>query len=501
MDTESIVAELMKAERLKSTKTENKLTRLEWKQEKWKDLNKKIYSFYTDNLSKLRYQGSFNTRAASSTHSDLVSISANSTAPMGNHTLKIHQLASAQFETGDKLNSTVTGKTKLVDLGMTADENNKIVIEGASGTKSITISDTTTINDVVQKFKDAGLNASFDATQKRFFISSKESGYKNAFGLSTSGTVDLSKLGLSEITKTKNGDGTVTVTGGKNVVAPKDAVITYNGVKMSSSSNTITANGLTMTLKGITPGGNTADTLDDETINVNVENNKQAVFDMVKSFVKSYNELITGMNESYYATSAKGFEPLTDEQKEAMTEDQITKWEDKIKDSLLRRDGTLSSLVSSMRSTFSESVEFNGKKYSLSSLGIVTGNYQEKGLLHIKGDSEDTTFAGLENELMNLLTESPDVVAGVLNKLSDKLYSSMTESMKSTSLRSAMTFYNDKEMTKSISKYKTDIKTMETKLANLENRYFKQFSAMESAMSKMNSQSSQLSSLLGMNSN
>jgi len=64
-----------------------------------------------------------------------------------------------------------------------------------------------------------------------------------------------------------------------------------------------------------------------------------------------------------------------------------------------------------------------------------------------------------------------------------------------------MTFYNDKEMTKSISKYKTDIKTMETKLANLENRYFKQFSAMESAMSKMNSQSSQLSSLLGMNSN
>jgi len=70
--------------------------------------------------------------------------------------------------------------------------------------------------------------------------------------------------------------------------------------------------------------------------------------------------------------------------------------------------------------------------------------------------------------------------------------------MKGTSLRSALTVYNDKEMDKLEKSYKKDIATLEKKLKEMENRYYKQFSAMESAMSKLNSQSSQLSSMLGL---
>ena len=54
MDTESIIKELMKAHSTKKTKTENKITKHEWKQEKWQELNKKIYALYTGTLTKAK---------------------------------------------------------------------------------------------------------------------------------------------------------------------------------------------------------------------------------------------------------------------------------------------------------------------------------------------------------------------------------------------------------------------------------------------------------------
>jgi flagellar hook-associated protein 2 len=507
MDTESIVTELMKAQRLKSTKIENKITTAEWKQEKWKALNTKIYSFYTNQLSKLRMQGSFNTKSVSSSNESKATVTASTTAPEGSHSLKIKQLASAQFATGaklglDKNGNAITADTKLVDLNMVAGESNQITITAGSKTKSLTISNTTTVGEFTQTLKDAGLNATYDTSQKRFFISSKESGYANAFSISTSGTVDLSKLGLHTITKTSNPDNSVTVTGGggMTLVAPSDAKIIYNGAEITSSSNTISANGLTFTLKQVTAGMDTPDdTSDDEVISVGVNDNTQAVYDMVKDFVTKYNELMKEMNEVYYAASTKGFDPLTDEEKESMTDDQIEKWETKIKDSLLRRDDTLGSVLSTMRTSLSANVKVDGKDYSLSSFGIASANYTEKGILHIAGDKDDNLLSASENKLMKALTENPDAVMGVFNKLSEDLYSTLTDKMSSTTLRSALTLYNDKEMTKSITNYKDDLKELEDRLKVIEDRYYKQFSAMETAMAKMNSQSSSLASMLGLN--
>jgi flagellar hook-associated protein 2 len=205
------------------------------------------------------------------------------------------------------------------------------------------------------------------------------------------------------------------------------------------------------------------------------------------------------MNEAYHATSAKGYSPLTDEQKETMTDDQVEKWETKIKDSLLRRDDTLGSIISTLRSSLDDKVTLDGKEFTLSSFGIVTGTYTEKGKLHIRGDSEDSDYSGYSNKLMKALEEQPDNVMKVLNELAGDMYTSLTDKMKSTTLRSALTIYNDKDMTKTIKEYKSDLDTLEDKLSKIESRYYKQFSAMESAMSKMNSQSSSLASMLGTN--
>lgn len=504
MDTDLMVSELMKAHRLKSTKIQNKITTLEWTQDKWKDLNSKIYALYTGPLSKLRMQGSFQTKKASSSDDSRATITASAGAVVGNHTLKIKQLASAQFETGDKLGldknqQKITGSTKLIDLGMNADAGNQIIIDAVKGVKTFTITESTTVDDFVKALRDAGLNASFDTTQNRFFISSKESGSANAFSIQTNGNVNLSLLGLAAISKTDNGDGTFTVTGGKNLVAPKDAHVIYNGAEIKSSTNTITANGLTITLKSVTAGANTADTADDVDLNINVTDDTKAVYDMIKDFVKSYNELIKEMNELFYAASAKGFEPLTDEQRESMTDDQIEKWEKKIKDSLLRRDENLNTVLDTMRTNLSKSVNVNGKNFGLASFGIASTNYTEKGLLHIDGDEDDSMVSAKTNLLMKALTEDPDTVMKVFNEVADSLYSDLTEKMRSTSLRSALTLYNDKDMAKQITKYKKDLSTMETKLKKMEDKYYKQFAAMEAAMSKLNSQSSSLASMLGMN--
>lgn len=496
MDTESIVSELMKAQRLKATRIERKITKLEWTQEKWKALNTKLYSFYTGPLAKLRLQGTFDTKTASSSNENKVTLTAAGTAPVGTHSLKILQLASAQYVTGSKLgtdqnNNAVNSNTKLIDLGLSADTGNTITVDAGNGAQTLTITEKTTVSDLTNMLKKAGLNASFDTSQNRFFISSKESGYSNAFSISAAGSVDLTLLGLSTITKTDNGDGTVTVSGGPEItlVGPRDSKILYNNAEITSSSNTITVNGLTLTLKGLTA--------EDETLTLSVSDNTKAVYDTIKDFVKQYNELIKEMNEAYSADSAKGFEPLTDEERAAMSESQIDKWEQKIKDSLLRRDETVSDLLSSMRTILNKPVKIGGKDYSFSTFGISSVNYTEKGLLHIYGDSEDNLASGLEDKLMKALTEEPDKVKQVMNSIAGELYDKMTKDMKSTTLRSALTFYNDKQMAKTITEYQDDLKRMEKKLAVIEDRYYKQFAALESAMAKMNSQNASLMSMLG----
>ena len=77
------------------------------------------------------------------------------------------------------------------------------------------------------------------------------------------------------------------------------------------------------------------------------------------------------MNTLYNADSAKGYEPLTSEEKEAMSDDDVKLWEDKIKNSLLRSDSTLNSIMSSMRSAMMSSVQYDGKTYALSSFPVL----------------------------------------------------------------------------------------------------------------------------------
>ena len=478
MDTDSIVEALMSAHSLKKTKIENKITKLEWTQEKWKSLNSKMYSFYTGSVSKMRLQSSYNIKKATTSNSSVATVTASSSATNGSYSLQVNQLATSQYVTGGKIQKTdTTTATTLKELGYTG--SGKITINGTE----VEVEESTTISDFISKCRDNGVNASFDATQGRMFISSKESGSAGKFTIDGDSSA-LSALGLGTI------DGTeVTASDEKSmtVVAAQNAEFSLNGAKMTSTSNAITVNGLSITLQEVTTNP----------VTITVDSDIDAVYDMIKGFVKDYNELLGEMNDCYYASSSRGYDPLTDDEKEAMSESEIEKWEDKIKSSLLRRDSKLYSAMSSMKNAMSGTAKVGGKAYSLSSLGITASVYTEKGKYHIDGNADDPISSGNKDKLRSMLETDPDTVMEIMSQLATEMYSSLQNDMKASTISSALTFYNDKQMDTLMTQYKKELSAMESKLQDLEDRYYSQFTAMETAMANLNSQSSYLSGLMG----
>ena len=310
----------------------------------------------------------------------------------------------------------------------------------------------------------------------------------------------LSGLGLADVTVAA--DGKVSVNGGANdssnatipsgmaLVAASDSKIILNGAEMTSSSSVVSANGLEISLTGLTKK--------DEPITFSVTNDVDSVYNSVKSFLKDYNEIMKEMNELLDAESAKGYEPLTSEQKKEMSDDDIKLWEDKIKGSLFRNDSTLSGIVSGMRSAMMGQVTYEGKTYSLASFGIMTStDYLEGGLLHIYGDKDDSVYADRDDKLKKALSEDPDAVINVLTGIFSNLKDTMSKKMAGNKMSSALTFYNDIKMKEDLKQYEKDIKSWEDRLASMEDAYYKKFTAMETALAKLQSQQNSLAGLFG----
>lgn len=692
LDTDSIVSALMEAQTTKKTKVENKKTKLEWTQNIWTGLNKKLYSFYTDSAGKMRFQSSYQTKKAASSDASILTATAQSSASSGSYTVKVNQLAAAQYVTSAKVSakstdasgkvteSKVTSDTKLSALGFDTEGDTTIEITAGEKTINLNVDETTTVRDFVNALKDAGLNASFDEKQGRFFISAKESGADGKFTITsktmtgeqvaaqnklmdsvdysnlssgdqdtvkkilsdlknaqdtsaaadaekslqdisdrtakekateyynnkltddmlsqykyetdgTDGTGDAHKAGDIDYSKVKQAlqkagldkdvytdsdrlivlkqkiiepavteklaeytgkiDNAVTsgledagiekqserystislaVNGyaqamkdgteqskesalkflgmddidgsavkesadgtGMVVIEAADSIVQVNGATLTSSNTTLDVNGLSLNLVSAS----------DREVKVTVSNDSTAVYDAIKDFVEQYNSALSEMNKYYYADSARGYDPLTDDQKEAMSDEEVEKWETKIKDSLLRRDSTLSGILETFRTSLTGITvkASDGKTYSLANLGITTGkDYKEYGLLHIKGDEDDTDYADSENTLQSMINSDPDIVMEVMSGIASNLYNNINKKISTTTtMKSALSFYNDKEMTKQMTQYKKDIKSWETKLSDMEDRYYKQFSAMETALSKLQSQQNSLASYLGSN--
>lgn len=271
-----------------------------------------------------------------------------------------------------------------------------------------------------------------------------------------------------------------------------DAEITLNGVKYSSYNNTISVNGMTITALEET----------DKEVTLSTTTDTDGIYDMIKGLFTEYNKLINEMDSMYNAESSKGYEPLTSEEKDAMTDDEIEEWEKKIKDSLLRRDSTLSTVASSMKSVMLQGVNVNGKNMYLADFGIATLGYfaakdNERNAYHIDGDQDDSSVRGKDDLLRSMIASDPDTVMNFFVGLTNNMHDELNKKMSATTMSSALTVYNDKQMKKEYEDYTDKIKKQEEKLNALMDKWYAKFSAMETALAKMESKNNAVSSMFG----
>ncbi len=492
LDTDAIVKELVSAYQTKTDKYKKAQTKLEWKQDAWKELNAKIYKFYTNTFNRT-LSSNYNKKKTVSSDESKASVVAANGSVIGTQTLKINALAKSGYLTGAEIGEgkkELTADSTLKDLGIEGSTNISLTV--GDKTETIELDGSMKIRDFLGKLNEKGVVASFDEKNQRFFISSKSSGVANNFEIDSEDTQALEALGLKYSTKDSENVGSKEA----HKVTGTDAKIVLNGATFTSETNSFSINGLTITAKAVT------DEDTNETLTLSTDTDVDAIYNSIKDFIKEYNELIKEMDTLYNAKSARGYEPLTDDEKDSMSDTEVEKWETKIKDSLLRRDSTLSGVISTMKNAMQKSFTIDGESISLSIFGIGTAGYfdsgeNEKGMYHIDGDADDSTSASKTDKLKTMIASDPDKVASFFSQLSKNLYDELGKKMSSTTLSSAFTVYNDKQMKNEYDEYTKTIKKWENYVTEQEEKWYKKFSAMETALAKLQSSTSALSGLLG----
>lgn len=499
LDTESLVKSMTskyqtKIDNLKRSKETNEL-----KTTVWNALNSKLYSFYTGSASSMKFENSYS-KTISKSSSDALTVTGMQST--GIQSVKIIDTAKTAQLTSAKIDESIKKDTKLSELGLAAGtykfNNEDIVIE-----------ENDTMQTLIDKIESTGLNANFDENQNRIFISAKEAGSSSNFNL-TSDNTDASLIGVlgipsqaylkdgkyysdanytkqitdqSVITKIKNGQAAI-MTQGTN------SKLEVNGALFESNSNTFKINDATYAINNFT----------DKEITVSTTKDSSAVYNNIKSFINSYNDIINEMTKSYN-TSNQGYKPLTDEEEDAMSEKEVEKWNSILEASSLYRDENLENVISNLKSVMNKGIQMSdGTTMYLSDFGIGTGNYfttdkNERNSYNINGDKDYASVSTKTNTLEKMIEEDPEKVEEFFTKLSKSMYDAISSDMKSTEYNSMYKVYNDKQLASENKKYEEQIAQWEEKMYKAEEKYYKQFTAMEKMLAEIQSQSNYLNNL------
>lgn len=383
----------------------------------------------------------------------------------------------------NKINS---GST-LSDLGFKpeADGTYKLNINGTE----ISLDKNSTISSMMSAVNKsaAGVTMTYSSLTNSFTLESKEFG--------GAGKVEVGDTSLGRSLGLVDDNGTVGASEGQN------AIFEINGQEVYLNDNTYTLDGNTFTFNDNMTIG--------ETYTVNIAKDSTTVKDALKKFVESYNKLIDDVYGYIGKSPAKDddgntYEPLTDAEKEEMSEDEITKWEEKAKQGVLYNDSTVSTVMSQMRSALYTSVTLDdGSKFGIYNLGIKTSSeWSEHGKLQIDENAFDKAFENNEDAIIKLFTDSDTGMMKKLNSVIDgAVKSSGAANTRGTLVRKAGKA--DSSVTTDSTIYKEMVK-MQDRLKELQDRYdtkeeywWKVFTNMETAMADLNSQTSYISSYLG----
>lgn len=501
LDIDQMVSDLMKVQRMKVDKIKQNKQIAEWQRDDYRDINNSLRSL-RDNVFNMKLQGTYLVKKASSSNESIVKATATSSAVPGNYTLKVISLASTA-----KLNSSE-------DVAFNKDATNLkdqlslsyggIIKFKVNGSKEIEVDvDNETIDSLISKINaakmsddktSAGVTAFFDKTINRMFVFSSSTGanQKIDFDAVAGFETQINELFGDKLKLDKNGDPVDGFDWGSEVTGT-NAEFVFNGVTVTTqTSNQFSLAGINFTLTG---------TSTTETVNINVTNDTDAVFNSIKSFIDIYNATLDKINSKLSEERYRDYLPLTDEQREQLSDDQEKKWEEKAKSGLLKNDSLLSGIVSKMRSTMTSLVSgvSNSKYDTLAEIGIKTLSYSEKGKLYIDETKLKEALAADPKAVMELFTNSSDTYSnkGLAVRLYDELTNAINTIKDKAGSSSGYSLVDNSILGKKISGLDKEIASWQDRLKTIENSYWKKFTALEKAINQMNSQSAWLAQQFG----
>jgi flagellar hook-associated protein 2 len=393
-----------------------------------------------------------------------------------------------------------SGKTYSYNLELTYDQNYTSFSASSITSKgnmyeNFIVQGTETINSISSKLSNSsvGLSLFYDETTGKMSLTRTETGKfntdQNQFDFSASGSLINAVFGFSFSDPTPSN---------VNVSLGKNAEFVINGISTTRSSNTFTVSGITYTLKQTFGETGTANpTASPVTLNVNNDGSK--VFDNIVQFVNKYNELIDKIQAKTGEERYRTYTPLTDEQREEMSDKQQELWDEKAKSGLLRSDSILTSALSNMRMDFYQSVDneqVSTLYNQLSELGITTGaNYLNGGKLTIDETKLKEAIEKDPESVENFFkgTGTTEAQTGVINRLYDTVTNAMDQLKQKAgnSYSTNQTFVIGKEL----DTLEDRIDLFEDRLTQIEDRYYSQFTAMEQAIQRANEQSAYLTNM------
>lgn len=628
LDTDSMVKELMKAERMPLDKLYQKKQKLEWQRDSYRDMTNLIRGFRDEFFSVLKPQSNilsessffkFNT---SSSDDELVTVTGTAEAASGSHAITVKSLATAanisstgtvsaplkgtaaaetDFTNGNnKFLVVLDGVLKTISLGTDAayaDANDLVnnatdgiqkLINDAFGAGKITVSadgsgvlsftptssgskivlGDSESNNALGKLKFAsgdsnGLNLTsslesmanrfstgltFDADNNlKFSINNVEFTFNKSTTLKDMmNTINTSAAGVtmtySQLTdsftmtskQTGTGNGiTITNTGGNFFDA--DPANAASGIKTGTVSNgsdalfdldgilNITRSDNSFTIDGVKYNLLKAEDPPVE-VTVGLTQDVEGVYNNIKSFVDKYNEMIEKINAQLDQALYRDYQPLTDEQKDELSEDEIKKWEEKAKSGVLRNDPLLEKFVKDMRGAIFAGIE--GVSGIITDIGISTGSWQDKGKLVIDETKLKKAIQNDPNKVKDLFMRESTIEysteltseertqrfkeSGIAQRLNDVITENIRLSRDSrgnkgfliekagvAGISDASEF--DNLITNDINKTDTRIADLTDLLNQKEDNYYKRFAALEEAINRMNQQSAWLSQQFGSN--
>lgn len=392
-------------------------------------------STFQTSVQSLKDLSSFQARTAISSNTDLFTVSADSSAVVGSFSIKVDQLAqSAKMRSTD-----FTSDTALLGAGTLA------IGLGASSF-NITVASDTTLAGVRDAINQASDNPGIKATiikvdsGSQLVLTSDKVGAANAISITATDTDaldgnDLARLATANLT---------------SIQTASDAIIYVDGQKVTKDSNSFSD-----VISGVTIALKKADPLKTETLSIALD--KESVKSKVNDFIKAYNSLVgTISNLSSYNAETK-------------------------QASQLFGDSTLRGVQNQIRQALSNPVQGVAGFSTLAEIGIKTN---KSGVLEFDSTKLDSVIASNFDEVSQLFASGSGLATRFDNVLKNYLSSDGALSSRVDGVNKQIDNINDQR------------DKLNLRLAAIETRYRKQFTAMDALLGQLQATGSYLTQQL-----